>query len=72
MEDIKVWEKIYGESVPALKGKSTRKKPKPVVDDYIEIPKQLIEAHKGVILFADVIYIEGVTFLFYKIPDGDF
>ena len=43
----------------ALKGKSTRKKPRAVVNDYIEIPKEFIEAHKSVILFVDILYIDG-------------
>jgi len=49
-EDIKIWLNIHGDSVDALKGKSTRKKPRVVVNDNIEIPKEFIEAHKGVII----------------------
>ena len=63
IEDIKIWLKIFGDNVHALKGKSTRRKPRVVVNDYVEIPKEFIEAHKGVILFVDVLYIDGVTFL---------
>ena len=63
IEDIKIWLKIFGDDVHALKGKSTRRKPRVVVNDYVEIPKEFIEAHKGVILFVDVLYIDGVTFL---------
>ena len=63
-EDIKIWLKIYGDSVhAALKGKNTRKKPRVFVNDYIEIAKEFIEAHKGVILFVDILCIDGVTFL---------
>ena len=51
------------ESVHAPKGKSTRKKPRAVVNDYIEIPKEFIEAHKGAIPFVDILYIDGVIFL---------
>ena len=58
-EDIKNWLKAHGDSVHALKGKSTRKKPRAVVNDYIEIPKEFIEAHKSVILFVDILYIDG-------------
>jgi len=40
--------------VHALKGKSTRKKPRAVVNNYIEISKEFKEAHKGVIPFVDI------------------
>ena len=63
IEDIKISEKIYGPSVYAIKGKSVRKKPKVVVNDYIEIPRELIKAHQGIILCADIMYIEEVPFL---------
>ena len=63
MEDIKISEKIFGPDVYAIKGKSVRKKPKVVVSDYIEIPRELIKAHKGVILCADIMFINEVPFL---------
>ena len=42
MDDIKIAENIFGPDVGALKGKTTRQKPAPVVSDYIEIPNELI------------------------------
>jgi len=62
-EDIKIWLKTYGDSADAPKGKNTRKKPTAVVNDHIEIPKECIEAHKSVVPFVDILYIDGVTFL---------
>ena len=63
IEDINISEKIYGPDVYAIKGKTVRKKPKVVVNDYIEIPKELIKAHKGIILCADIMFIDQVPFL---------
>ena len=64
IDDVNIYTHIYGnKNTIALKSKSTRPKPKPVVNDYIEIPQELIQAHQGIELCADVIYIEGVTFL---------
>ena len=46
-----------------LKGKSTDKPGPPVVNDYIEVPVELREAHKNIELCADIFYIKGVMFL---------
>ena len=63
MDDIKTWLNICGKDVCALKGKTTRPKPNAAVNDYVEVPAELIEAHKGIELCADILYIDGVTFL---------
>ena len=41
IEDIETAEQIFGSDIGSLKGKTTRKKPIPVVDDYIAIPEEL-------------------------------
>ena len=56
-------EKIYGTDVFALKGKTTRSKPKLTIQDYIEIPSELKSAHQGINLCADLMYIQGIIFL---------
>jgi hypothetical protein len=63
LDDINIAEKIFGPDVGALKGKTTRTKPAPVVPDFIEIPKELIINHENVILCIDAIKINGLTFL---------
>ena len=62
-EDIDMSEKIYGTDVFALKGKTTRSKPKLTIQDYIEIPSELKSAHQGINLCADLMYIQGIIFL---------
>ena len=42
IEDIKLAEAIYGPDVPSLKGKVTRGRPSPVVEDIVEIPAELV------------------------------
>ena len=63
IEDVKLYEKIFGPDIYALKGKTVRHKPKVVINDYIEIPRALIQAHQGIILFADNMFIDGVMLL---------
>jgi hypothetical protein len=46
-----------------LKGKTTRNKPDPVLLDYIKIPKELLNAHKDVVITADVMFVQKIPFL---------
>ena len=63
LDDINIAEKIFGTDIGALKGKTTRQKPAPVVSDYIEIPKELISNHQHITLCMDGIKINGLPFL---------
>jgi hypothetical protein len=63
IEDINLAEKIFGPDIGALKGKTTRQKPTPVINDYIEIPEELINNHQKVTLCMDGMKINGIPFL---------
>jgi hypothetical protein len=54
---------VFGADIRALKSKTTRQKPAPVVSDYVEIPKQLVYNHQSVILCMDGMKSNGVPFL---------
>ena len=62
-DDIKIAEKLFGPDIGTLKGKTTRRKPLPVVNDYIEIPKELIQAQREVTLCMDGMKVNGQSFL---------
>jgi hypothetical protein len=63
LEDIKICEKIFGPDIYAMKGKVTRKQPKAVINDYVEVPKGLIDAQKEVVLCVDIMFVDEVAFL---------
>lgn len=63
VEDVEISEEIWGKDVPALKGKTTRKKPAPVARNNIKIPLKLLNLHKEVYLTADVFFVNGIAFL---------
>jgi hypothetical protein len=59
MEDVNVAEAIYGPDVPSLKGKLTRGRPSPVVQDYIEIPPERLFRQQQIDLCNDTIFVHS-------------
>ena len=62
-QDVKLAEEIYGPAISTLKGKSTRRTPKPVVVDEIEIPPELLSKHRQIELCMDTMFINSQPFL---------
>jgi hypothetical protein len=61
--DINLAEKLFGKDIASLKAKTTRRKTTPVVNDVVEIPRELIEAQHGVDLCFDIMFVNGLPFL---------
>ena len=62
-EDIKLAEQILGQDIGSPKGKTTRCKPLPIAQDYIEIPTKLTTKQKDVVLCIDGVKVNGLMFL---------
>jgi hypothetical protein len=56
-DDVDIPEKTFGPDMSSLKGKPTRRKPKPVRQDLIEILKELIMKHHNIKLCMDTMYV---------------
>jgi hypothetical protein len=64
IEDGRLAEKIFGLDVATtLKGKTTRRKPIPVVEDMITVPRELIQAQQHVTLVMDGMTVKSLKFL---------
>jgi hypothetical protein len=63
LSNIAAANKIFGPDVASLKGKTTRTTPKPVLIDYVNIPKEIIDINKEVTFAADVMFVDGLPFL---------
>ncbi|CAJ1936900.1 unnamed protein product [Cylindrotheca closterium] len=61
-EDVNISEKIYGPSISTIKGKQKRTTPKAVVDDWIEMPKELLKHNSNLDLCIDIMFINNVAF----------
>jgi hypothetical protein len=62
-KDIDIAESIFGPEIGSLKGKTIRKTPIPVIDDFIELPRELFEQQEKIVLCIDGIKVNGLTFL---------
>ncbi len=62
-KDLDIAEKIYGPDVSTLKGRSTRSKPKPIVDDTIEVPPEILDNNQRLELCMDIMFINKMPFM---------
>ena len=63
LADVDLIEKVYGEDVPTIKGKTTRVAPTTVKFETIHIPRELRMAQSNVELCIDAMYVNKMPFL---------
>ena len=62
LEAVNNAKKCFGPNVASLKGKTTRNSSDPVVMEYVEIPKSILELNKIVTLETDIMFVNGLGF----------
>ena len=60
---MNISEKIYGAGIGALKGKTTQNRPTPANNDFVEVPPELIENHRELIYFMEVMCVQNIPML---------
>ena len=59
MEDVDTAVKIFGPDIGSLKGKSVRRQPPPVRDNVTQIPTELTQEHKNLVLCIDIMFVNS-------------
>jgi hypothetical protein len=61
-DNINMAENIFRPDIDTLKGKTTRMKPTPIIEDYIEIPNEIIKAQHNIMLCINTMYVNRMPF----------
>jgi Reverse transcriptase (RNA-dependent DNA polymerase) len=61
-EDIDVAQMVWGKDIIALKGKTVRRKPTPIVGSTMKVPAEFLKLHKNVTISIDIFYVQGIPF----------
>ena len=61
--DVNLATKLFGPDIGSIKGKTTRRKPTPVVSNIVDIPDELLELQKDLTLSLDGMTINSLNFL---------
>jgi hypothetical protein len=56
-------QRIFGPELAGVRGRTIRETPASVTTDYVQIPREILERHRRVVLAVDVMFVNGVPFL---------
>jgi hypothetical protein len=62
-EDVNIAKKIFGLDISSFKGNTSHRRPVPVIEDYIKIPRELIAAQHSITLCLNGMKVYGIPFL---------
>ena len=62
-ENVTHGHKLVGENVKGLRGKTVHEKSEPEVTDYVQIPPEIVQKSKYVMLTADVMLVNNLPFV---------
>jgi hypothetical protein len=62
-KDVNLAVKAFGPDVGNIKGKATRRRPTPVLNNMIEIPDKLLEVQRDVVMSMDGMTVNSLKFL---------
>lgn len=63
VEDITTATDIFGPDLHSLKGKTTWRQPPAVQVEHVDVPQQIYDRNKDVVLVTDFMFIQGLPFL---------
>jgi hypothetical protein len=58
--DISAANKIFGSNITSLKGKKVRITHYPILTEYVEMPREIVDLNKEVTIAADVMFVDGL------------
>jgi hypothetical protein len=61
--DINNAHKKIGDDIATLRGKTVRNTQDPVMADYVDIPKAILDLNKDVTMAADVMFVNRIPFV---------
>ena len=63
VNDCKHTAQIFGKNLPDVLGKTVRHKQEWVMPEYTDIPRDIIEQNKLIMLMGDIMFVNGLPFL---------
>ncbi len=63
VQHIKNTDRIWGKDITVLEGKTTRQKAKHVAGDIMDIPREILQWHRRIILALNIFFVNTLPFL---------